>query len=89
MAEGDGYSDGEQHYLPVMPDKEPVTNTFAITQHEPETTSVDLNALLPVRDKTSKLTIEYTNHPVWLLIQALPTMAITRDDNAVSLSMAY
>ena len=89
MAEGADYSDGEQHYLPVMPDKELVTNTFAITQHEPETTSVDLNPLLPVRDKTSKLTIEYTNHPVWLLIQALPTMATTRDDNAVSLSMAY
>ena len=89
MAVGGDYSDGEQHYLPVMPDKELVTNTYAITQHEPGIETVDLQPMLPVRDATSKLTVEYTNHPVWLLIQALPTMATVRDDNAVSLATAY
>ena len=89
MAVGSDYSDGEQHYLPVMPDKELVTNTYAITQHEPGIETVDLQPMLPVRDATSKLTVEYTNHPVWLLIQALPTMATARDDNAVSLATAY
>lgn len=31
--EGDGFSDGEQHYLPVLQNKEYVTNTLPFTQN--------------------------------------------------------
>ncbi|MBQ4147901.1 MAG: alpha-2-macroglobulin, partial [Prevotella sp.] len=42
---GQGYSDGEQHYLPILPDVEQVVNTRAITQHHPGDVNVDLTKL--------------------------------------------
>ena len=65
-ATGRGYADGEQHYLPILPDKEPVTNTVAFTQHTPGTQMIDLDKLFPVRNERNRLTIEYTENPVWL-----------------------
>lgn len=44
MATGHGYSDGEQHYLPVLSDKEMVTNAFAFTQNEPGKMDIDLTS---------------------------------------------
>ena len=41
-AVGDGFSDGEQHYLPVLPDREYVTKTVPYTQHEPGVKTIDL-----------------------------------------------
>lgn len=89
MANGNGFSDGEQHYLPILPDKELVTNTYPFVQTGAGTTTIGLNAMFPVKDKTNKLTVEYTNNPTWLMIQALPTVATTFDDNAISLVSAY
>lgn len=89
VASGRGYSDGEQHYLPVLPNRELVTNTLAFTQNEPGTLNVDLKSLFAVNDKTNKLTVEYTNSPAWLMIQALPSMINPDGDNAISLATAY
>lgn len=89
VASGRGYSDGEQHYLPVLPNRELVTNTLAFTQNEPGTLNVDLKSLFAVNDKTNKLTVEYTNSPAWLVVQALPSMINPDGDNAISLATAY
>lgn len=89
VASGRGYSDGEQHYLPVLPNRELVTNTLAFTQNEPDTLNVDLKSLFAVNDKTNKLTVEYTNSPAWLMVQALPSMINPDGDNAISLATAY
>lgn len=89
VASGRGYSDGEQHYLPVLPNRELVTNTLAFTQNEPGTLNVDLKSLFAVNDKTNKLTVEYTNSPAWLMVQALPSMINPDGDNAISLATAY
>ena len=88
-ASGRGFSDGEQHYLPVLSDRELVTNTIAFTQNEAGTLSLDVARLFPVADKHNSLTVEYTNSPEWLMMQALPTMATPEGDNAVSLATAY
>ena len=88
-AHGHGYSDGEQHYLPVLPDKELVTNTYAFTQNAPGTIDIDVAKMFAVSDKTSRLTVEYTNSPAWLMVQALPTMSNADGDNAMSLATAY
>lgn len=80
------HTDGEQHYLPVMPEKERVTNTYAFTQHHAGTINIDLQKLFKVNDNSSKLTIEYTNHPAWLMVQALPTVAEVNSENAIQLS---
>ena len=89
VASGHGYSDGEQHYMPVLPSRELVTNTLAFTQNEPGTLHLDLKKMFAVSDKSNKLTVEYTNSPAWLMVQALPSMINTDGDNAISLATAY
>lgn len=88
-ASGRGFGDGEQRYLPVLPDKEVVTNTQAFTMNEPGKLNIDLTKLFAVADKNNRLTVEYTNSPEWLLIQALPSMTTVEGDNAISLVSSY
>lgn len=88
VAEGDGFSDGEQHYLPLLPDKEQVVNTVPFYQNEPGVKTVDLTKLFPADSRDRKLTVEYTNNPAWLVLQALPTIANPSDNNAMSLAAA-
>lgn len=83
-ASANGFSDGEQHYLPILPNTELVTRTRPFTQHGPQLTSIDLNTLFPKGSTDGKLTVEYTNNPAWLMVQALPSMGITDSDNAIS-----
>lgn len=88
-ASGRGFGDGEQRYLPVLPDKEVVTNTQAFTMNEPGKLNIDLTKLFAVADKSNRLTVEYANSPEWLLIQALPSMTAVDGDNAISLVSSY
>lgn len=89
VATGSGYSDGEQHYLPVLSDRELVTNTLPLAFDGAGQKTVDLTTLFPVKDKANKLTLEYTSHPQWMLVQALPSLAVPDGDNAISLAAAY
>lgn len=88
-ASGRGYSDGEQHYLPVLPNSEMVTNTVAFAQNGPGTLNVNVDSLFAVKDAANRLTVEYTDNPAWLTILALPAMASPTGDNAVTLATAY
>ena len=88
-AEGDGFSDGEQHYLPILPDKELVTRTYPFSQNGRQTTTVSLDRLFPKGISDGRLTIEYTNNPAWLMIQTLPTLGLTNSDNAISLAASF
>ena len=81
---GETFSDGEQHYLPILPNREHVTVTVPFTQNEPGTKTVDLKAIVPDGVSQEKLTFEYTNNPAWLMVQALPTIASPCDKNAIS-----
>lgn len=73
IAQGDGFSDGEQHYLPVLTDKQYVTTTLPFTQHEPGTLQLDLKQLFKGKGiERPSLTIEYTNNPAWILVQRPP-----------------
>ena len=89
LAEGKGFSDGEQHYLPVLPDAELVTTTVPFTQHGAGVKTIELKPLFPEGARDGKLTVEYTNNPSWLMIQALPYIGNTNEDNAISLATAY
>ena len=84
---GEGFSDGEQHYLPVLPSQERVTVTVPFTQNEPGTKTINLGSLIPQTAKqqsAAKYTIEYTNNPAWLMVQALATIGQPCDHNAIS-----
>ena len=86
---GKTFSDGEQHYLPILPDKERVTVTVPFTQNEPGTKTIDLETLVPVDDPQGKITVEYTNNPAWLMIQSLPSVAHAYDDCAICQASSY
>ena len=81
-ASGDGFSDGEQHYLPILPDEEMVMNTVPFTQHEAGVKTIDVAKLFPETSSKRKLTVEYTNNPAWFMIQALPFVGDVDADNA-------
>ena len=86
---GEGFSDGEQHYLPVLPDYEMVTKTVPYTQHEPGTKTIDLAKLFPQSTQQQKLTIEYTNTPAWLMVQSLPTVGQPHEHCAIDQAASY
>ena len=90
-ASGKNFSDGEQHYLPILPSKEMVINTLPITQHNAGVMNIDLTKMVPAgKDITSpKLTLEYTNNPAWLMVQAIPYVGNVNEKNAISLAASY
>ncbi len=88
LVEGNDYSDGEQHYLPVLPDKELVTTTQAFSLQDKGQYTVDLTKMFPEASKQNRLTYEYTARPEWMLIETLPTVSNTSNDDALSLTTA-
>ena len=89
IASGEGFSDGEQHYLPILPNSELVTNTIPFTQNNPGTVSFNVERLFGKNATQQRLTIEYTNNPAWLMVQALPFVGDINERNAISLTAAY
>ncbi|MGN1376606.1 MAG: MG2 domain-containing protein [Prevotella sp.] len=89
MAEGKDFSDGEQHYLPVLSDEELVTNTLPFSQHGQGTFTADLKELFSQNGRNEKLTIEYTNNPAWLVLQALPYIAEQKNNDAISIATTF
>ena len=89
MVNGEGFSDGEQHYLPVLPDYEMVTKTVPYTQHEAGVQTVDLTKLFPQNTTQQKLTVEYTNNPAWLMVQSLPTVGQPYEHCAIDQAASY
>lgn len=95
VAVGNGYSDGEQHYLPVLSDRELVVNTLPITLHQPGEQSFDLSKLFLNKEgkqakgaEDAKVTVEYTNNPSWLMVKALPAISNPTEEDALSLMAA-
>jgi hypothetical protein len=130
---GKTFSDGEQHYLPVLPDKERITVSHSFVMNEAGTKVLNVSDFLGVQENTSrsvgvkecrsednsnannlstrqlvnlststsnsstrqlvnsstkKVTLEYTNNPSWLIVQAMPSLATPRTDNAIDLATA-
>ena len=95
VAAGNGYSDGEQHYLPVLSNRELVVNTLPITLHQQGEQSFDLSRLFQNKEgkqakgaEDAKVTVEYTNNPSWLMVKALPAISNPTEEDALSLMAA-
>lgn len=89
-AEGSTCSDGEQRYLPVLSNKEWITETKPLTYTKAGTYKEDMSSMFAVMGATNKqLTIEYVSQPVWYAVQALPSLAWPKDNDALSLATAY
>ena len=95
VAAGNGYSDGEQHYLPVLSNRELVVNTLPITLHQPGEQNFNLSKLFLNKEgkqakgaEDAKVTVEYTNNPSWLMVKALPSISNPDEEDAISLMSA-
>lgn len=95
VAAGNSYSDGEQHYLPVLGNRELVVNTLPITLHQQGEQNFDLSKLFLNKEgkqakgaENAKVTVEYTNNPSWLMVKALPSISNPDEEDAISLMSA-
>ena len=89
IADAGTFSDGEQHYLPVLSAKELMLDTRTFVLQSPGEKEVDIKSMLPLNAEKARLSLEYTDAPEWLLIQSLPQIADASDDNAISLVASY
>lgn len=89
MAEDKTASDGEQHYLPILSDKEQVTATRTYVYNEPTDTILTFSDMVPATAEKPHLTVRYIDNPAWLMMEALKTQDSYCDKNAISLSNAY
>ncbi len=90
-ANSKAYSDGEQHYLPILPSKTFVTESVEVRADSLGTFTTDLSTLFNHNSPTAtnrRLTVEYTTHPIWHALQALPSLAEPQYDDIVSLATA-
>lgn len=88
VASGKGFSDGEQHYVPVLSDSEWVTNSTTFTLTKPQTKAINTAPLFASDAQKKQLTIEYTQNPAWLSILSLPSIAEPKDNNAIDIAAA-
>ena len=91
IAQAGNFSDGEQKYLPVLPDKVLVTESMPLTIRGNEIRTFNFESLLQNGSKvdTKNLSVEFSSNPAWYAVQALPTISIPEDDNALDYFTAY
>lgn len=86
------FSDGEQHYLPILPNTERVTQTLPFLLDEAGSHQIDFSSIMPEKQHSSSLpsrySMEYTATPTSLVLMALPSMAVPENDNAISQATA-
>lgn len=86
------HADGEQRYLPVLEDKEWLTQTQPFVVSHEGNTAIRLGGLFQGNHPEAehrRLTVEYTANPLWYAVQALPSVLEPRTDDVLSLGAAY
>ena len=92
VADAGEYSDGEQHYLPILTDKQWVTETLPFQLKDNESKTLELDDLFNKQSKTAtgrRLSFELTANPVWYAVQALPVLSNPDSENAFAWAGAY
>ncbi len=91
-AKGSDFSDGEQRTIPVLSDKEEVTETKVFALRKPGTTHITLSSLFGNDSPSAtdrSITVEYAAHPVWFALKSLPHLFTPSHNDALSLCAAY
>lgn len=86
------FSDGERHYLPVLTDKQWVTETVAVQVDGDDGKTISTSNLFNGSSKTAtdcRLTVEMTANPDWYAVQALPVAGNPQNEDALSWATAY
>lgn len=75
-ASGDGFSDGEEHYLPVLSTDVEVTRTLPFSWTKKGVYSYEVDTLFYSSNaKHRALTVELSSNPTWYAVTALPVLS--------------
>lgn len=91
VADGGTFSDGEQHLLPVLSNKERIVETLPMYIRGKETRVFRLDSLFNGNSPTAtgrRLTLEFTGNPAWYAVQALPALSQSSSNNAIAQASA-
>ena len=90
-AQTNRFSDGEQKYLPVLPDKVLVTESQTMTLRAGQKRTFTFENFVKnfKNVDTKNFTVEYAGNPAWYAVQALPSVAEPTSDNAIDYLTAY
>lgn len=87
VAQGTNITDGEQHPLPVLSEKQSITETQSFCIDSPQRWNTRLNKLFASDNPQATeraLTVEYAARPEWFALQALPSLSTTERVDALS-----
>ena len=92
VAQSSGFSDGEQHVLPVLPNRMLVTESLPLNVSQGQTRTFTFDKLAQNTSTTLenyRLTLEFASNPAWYAVFALPTVTTPQDDHVISWFAAY
>jgi hypothetical protein len=92
LAETETHQDAERGLTPVLSNLELVTETLPLPVRESDTKSFRFHSLIQDTSSTLRhqgLVVEFTSHPVWLALQALPFSMLQTDDSNANLFTRY
>jgi len=91
VAQSENFSDGEQKYLPILPDRILMTESLPITVRGGQTRTFTFESFIRnySRTETKSLSFEFSDQPVWYAIQALPALSSPENENAIDYLSAY
>ena len=92
IAKGKGSSDGEVRYLPVLSDMQNMTETKTYLLRGDTTMRMDLSKLFANGNPKAvnrTLTIEHVAEPIYLALQALPSLTTPTYSDVLSVATAY
>ena len=75
MAQGKGFADGEEHYLPVLTNEVQVTRTLPFSQTKAGVLTLRADTLFNVEGASHRaLSVEVSSNPTWYAVTALPAL---------------
>ena len=75
MAQGKGFADGEEHYLPVLTNEVQVTRTLPFSQTKAGVLTLRTDTLFNVEEASHRaLSVEVSSNPTWYAVTALPAL---------------
>ena len=92
IADGDNFSDGEQRYLPVLTNKQTLTESILLNTHGKGTFTYSLDTLFNNHSTSishPRMWVEYASNPMWYAILALKVVSNPENDNVLSWASAY
>jgi uncharacterized protein YfaS (alpha-2-macroglobulin family) len=92
VARSAGFSDGEQHLIPVLPNRMLVTESLPLDISGKQTRTFSFDKMGENTSPTLenyRLTLEFTGNPLWYAIQALPALSAPQSEDALSWFAAY